>query len=112
MDNVTNWLLAQTLMEPPQNTAQNTGPRRPFANAMARGADGFRQGFGEREVGIPAALFARYPHLAFWQPDASDVDKLVRGWSGLLREELPASLAGGTKTWDRARRTPEGWSAS
>jgi hypothetical protein len=93
MTNVTNMLLAQLLMQRPQNGEPNAEPTRPFANTRARAAEGFRQGFGDRELGIPADVLARYPQLGLLQDDARIVDGLTRSWSGLLRGG--AGFAGG-----------------
>lgn len=85
-NNVTNQLLGQLLMQPPQGNEQNAGPRRSFANAIARGAEGYRQGYGERETGMPAEFLARYPGLSVWQPlAAAPADFFLRLWPGLLR---------------------------
>jgi hypothetical protein len=94
--NVTNMLLGQMLMQRPENAESNAEPRRPFANARDRAAEGFRQGFGDRELGIPAEILARYPQLAIWQDDARILDGLRRSWSGLLRGG--AGFIGG---WDQ-----------
>lgn len=79
-----------------QDTHPNAGLRRPFANARARAVEGFRQGFGDRELGIAGEVLARYPALRFWEDDARIVDGLGRSWSGLLRGG--AGFIGG---WDQ-----------
>jgi hypothetical protein len=73
----------------------NDTPESGLTRARTRMMEGWRQGFGERDVGIPADLLARYPHLARWQTDARDVDALVRSWPGLLQggAGLAAGLA-------------------
>jgi hypothetical protein len=63
----------------------NDAPESGLTRARARMTEGWRQGFGDRELGIPPAVLARYPHLALWQTDARDVDALVRSWPGLVQ---------------------------
>jgi hypothetical protein len=73
MENVTNRLLGEMLLQQ-QPTPEPIGPLSRLARALARGVEGARQGFGEREIGMPAEFRARYPGVAVWQPIAGTVD--------------------------------------
>jgi hypothetical protein len=85
MENVTNQLLGEILLDPQPDPEPRRSPLSRLANALARGAEGARQGFGQREIGMPAEFRARYPGVAVWQPIVGTVDIAGRSVPGAAR---------------------------
>lgn len=84
MTNVTNSYLARYLMQPRPGPEQGQVQPSRLAKALARGVEGFRQGFGDREYGMSRDFRARYPGLAPWQAVVGPADVFMRATSGLL----------------------------
>jgi hypothetical protein len=85
-ENVTNRLLGEMMVRQHHKPERRNGPLSRLARALERGAEGARQGFGQREIGMPAELRTRYPGLAVWQPIVGTVD--------IAGRSIPAALRG------------------
>lgn len=80
----------------PEGVTASPGPPVPLPETrgvVARTVEGFKQGFGERELGLPADVRAENPSIAPFQPLIGGADAVMRSISGLM-SATPGTVAG------------------